>query len=113
MPSATYRLFEQAMRERSPLACMYQGYRRAVCPIVLGHTDGEEKSLTWQFGGSGSKGPVHGQWRCLTLAEVSDVQLTNGPWQTSSDSHMASQSCVKDVDLDMNPDSPYGPKRRL
>ena len=112
MPSATYGLFERAMRERRPLVCMYDGYARAVCPIILGHTGDAEKALTWQFGGSGSKGPVHGQWRCLELAKVTQAELIDGPWQ-SGDSHMTSQSCVRDVDLDANPDSPYSPKRRL
>lgn len=113
MPSRTYRLFEQAMRERRPLVCMYQGHPRAVCPIVLGHTNGAEKALTWQFGGRGSKGEVRGQWRCLDLAETSNVELVDLPWQGGGASHMTSQSCVRDVDLDVNPHSPYSPKRRL
>src|SRR6266446_5217973 len=57
-PSETYRLFEQAMAERKQIVCTYDGYRREVCPIILGHTQGEERALTYQFsGGSGSKLP--------------------------------------------------------
>ena len=51
-------------------------------------------------------------WKCLSLAKVSDVQLREGPWY-AGDSHTQRQGCVKVVDLDVNPASPYNPKRRL
>jgi NAD(P)-dependent dehydrogenase (short-subunit alcohol dehydrogenase family) len=50
MPCATYRLFERAMRERKQIVCTYEGYVREVCPHILGHTEGQEKALTYQFG---------------------------------------------------------------
>ncbi len=112
MPSRTYKLFAEAMAARKPVACMYQGHPRAVCPIILGQTDGVEKALTWQFEGSGSRGPVRGQWKCLFLTDVSNADMVEGPW-LSGKRHSQAHSCVKDVDLDVNPDSPYGPKRRL
>jgi hypothetical protein len=112
MSSRAYELFAEAMAARKPVVCMYQGHPRALCPIILGHTDGVEKALTWQFEGSGSGGPVHGQWKCLSLAEVSSAEMIDGPWRSGGE-HRRSQSCVKDVDLDVNPDSPYTPKRRL
>jgi hypothetical protein len=46
------------------------------------------------------------------LAAVIDAEIIDGPWR-SGKRHSQSQSCVKDVDLDVNPNSPYGPKRRL
>ena len=112
MPSCTYELFAAAMSARKPVVCMYQGHPRSLCPIILGHTDGAEKALTWQFEGSGSQGPVRGQWKCLSLAEVGNAEMIDGPWRSGGE-HRQSQSCVKDVDLDVNPDSPYTPKRRL
>jgi hypothetical protein len=112
-PSETYRLFGQAMIDRKQIVCMYNGRRREVCPIILGHTQGEERALTYQFtGGSSSKLPLGGEWRCLTLSNVSEVQLRDGPWY-SGDSHKQPSGCVQVVDLDVNPDSPYNPKRRL
>jgi len=114
MPSATYQLFEQAMRERSQIACMYGGHRRELCPIVLGHSGGEEKALTFQVGGSSSSGlPPGGEWRCLVLAKVSFARLHDGPWVELGDSHATPQGCVEIVDLDVNPASPYSPKRRI
>ncbi len=112
MTSRTYELFAEAMAARRPVVCMYQAHPRAVCPIILGHTDGAEKALTWQFDGSGSNGPVRGQWKCLSLAEVSGAEIIDGSWRSGS-RHSQQQSCVKDVDLDINPDSPYDPKRQL
>jgi hypothetical protein len=112
-PSSTYRLFAEAVRQRKQIVCRYRGYRREVCPIILGHKkSGAEASLTFQFGGeSGSGLPRGGEWRCLLLAEASDVELRDGPWRSGS-SHRQPQSCVEIVDLDVNPESPYSPRRR-
>jgi hypothetical protein len=112
MPSLTYKLFEQAMRDRRQVVCMYGGHRRELCPVILGHSQEQEKALTFQFGGGSSSGlPRRGEWRCLWLAKVSDAELRDGPWFAGS-SHSQPQGCVEVVDLDVNPASPYRPKRR-
>ncbi|MBX9846927.1 MAG: hypothetical protein K2Z80_34480 [Xanthobacteraceae bacterium] len=111
MPSLTYKLFEQAIRGRQQIICTYGGHRREVCPVILGHSQDLEKALTFQFGGSSSSGlPRGGEWRCLWLAKVSDVELRDGP-RLSGSSHSQPQGCVEVVDLDVNPASPYKPKR--
>lgn len=112
MPSSTYRLFAEAMAALRPIACIYHGHMRAICPAILGHSDGVEMALTWQFAGYGSSGMVRGQWKCLTLSEVKEATIIDGPWRSGS-RHLQAQTCVKDVDLDVNPDSPYAPKRPL
>lgn len=112
--SAAYRVFYQAMAERKQVLCLYDGYRRELCPIVLGHTDGEEKSLVYQFDGDSSRGKAAAKdWKCLTLSKVRDARLQGGPWHGGGGPHGTSQSCVKEVDVDVNPNSPYNPKRRL
>ena len=111
MPSATYRLFAQAMAERKQVICFYQGYRRELCPIILGHTGGEERALTYQFGGGSRSGHLP-DWKCLQLALVREVELRDGPWLAGS-SHKQRQACVADVEFDVNPSSPYNAKRRL
>jgi hypothetical protein len=112
MPSRTYTLFAQAIRGRKQIVCTYGGYRRELCPILLGHSQGEEKALTFQLAGQSSSGlPRGGEWRCLFLSRVGDVQLRDGPWH-AGDSHRQPQGCVEIVDLDVNPASPYRPKRR-
>jgi hypothetical protein len=114
LQSKNYKIFERAMRRRKPMLCMYDGHPRALCPIVLGHSSGgEEKALTFQFAGGSRKGlPRGGQWRCLWLAEISEAELCDGPWIAGS-RHTQPQGCVEVVDLDVNPDSPYQPRRTL
>ena len=102
MTSATYRLFREAILEEKQVTCMYEGCYREVCPLIIGHTAGEEKVLSFQFGGaSNSKLPPGGQWRCLYLAKVSDVRWRDGPWHEGRE-HRTTQRCVVDIDLDIN-----------
>ena len=69
MPSATYDLFRAAMLGEKAVACVYDGHPRVVCPLILGRTNGEEKVLAFQVGGTSRSGlPPGGEWRCLTLA---------------------------------------------
>ena len=113
MGSPTYELFRNAMAERKQIVCVYDGCRRELCPIILGHSQSEEKALTYQFGGQSRSGlPPGGEWRCLWLSRLSNVELRDGPWHTGS-SHKEPQGCVEIVDLDVNPSSPYNPRRRL
>ena len=114
MPSAPYELFLRAMREKKQIICVYQGHRRDVCPVLLGRTGLEEKSLAFQFGGDTSNGPIRppGDWKCLKLKDVRDVVLRDGPWR-SGDKHSTGQTCMKMVEYDVNPLSPYNPAFRL
>jgi hypothetical protein len=112
--SAAYDLFLRAMRERKQVVCMYQGKRREVCPIILGRSGDREKLLAYQFGGASSR-PLtdpKSRWRCMFLDEVSNIVLREGPWR-AGDNHSTSQTCVADVDYDVNPDSPYHPQFQL
>jgi len=111
--SAAYELFAQALATRKQILCSYDGYRRELCPIILGHSRGREKALTYQFGGESKTGlPRGGQWRCLFLSRVREIELRDGAWHTG-DSHTQPQGCVEIVDLDVNPASPYAPRRFL
>ena len=60
---------------------------------------GEEVVLAWQFGGE-SSGPLP-QWRCLKLANVSNARPREGRWHEGG-SHQTTQTCVSDIDLDIN-----------
>lgn len=113
MASSIYKAFAEAMAGRKQILCNYSGYPRELCCIILGHSKGDEKALTFQFGGQSSSGlPPGGEWRCLWLAKVSGVRLRDGPWHAGAQ-HAAPQGCVEEVDLDVNPFSPYSPKRQL
>ena len=113
MSSRNYALFERAMRLRKPVFCMYDGYPRELCPIILGRSQGEEKALPYQFGGQSKSGlPDGGEWRCLSLSRVGNAKLRDGPWRAGT-RHSQPQRCVDAVDLDVNQSSPYRPRRRL
>lgn len=113
MPSRNYELFATAMAERKQVLCRYDGWERELCPVILGHTDGAEVVLAYQFAGeSSSRLPPGGQWKCLRLAEVREARLRAGPWYAGR-AHQRPQQCVKRVDLDVNPSSPYSPSRQL
>jgi hypothetical protein len=110
VPSAVYQQFAQAMAQRKQILCDYGGYPRELCAIILGHSKGEEKALTFQFAGRSKSGlPPRGEWRCLWLSKVSNVRLREGPWHAGT-KHSQPQGCVEDVDIDVNPSSPYHPR---
>ena len=98
MASAIYQAFRQAIRHRMQITCTYQGHTRVLCPHTLGHKNGQEKVLSYQFAGGSSKGlPPGGQWRCMFLDEVSAVTAHHGPWHTGS-GHSRPQTCVDQID---------------
>jgi len=99
-PSETYRLVWRAARARRQITCIYEGRYREVCPTIVGYQDeGQEAVFVFQFGGkSGGKLP---NWRCLTLAKVTDLRVREGPWHGGS-SHGTTQTCIRWVDVDVN-----------
>jgi hypothetical protein len=102
MPSETYRLFREAILGEKQVICVYRSHYRELCPVIIGHTGGEEKVLAYQFGGgSSTKLPLGGEWSCLYLARVKDAALRDGPWREGG-AHRKAQTCVDDVDLDIN-----------
>jgi hypothetical protein len=102
MPSATYRLFRQAILEEKQVLCTYDGCHRELCPHIIGHKHGEETVLAFQFGGeSTSQLPPDGEWRCLYLSKVSNPSRRTGAWHTGP-YHRTTQTCVDDIDLDIN-----------
>jgi hypothetical protein len=100
MASATYALFRSAILGEQQVTCVYDGRVRELCPHIIGRNKaGEEVVLAWQFSGE-SSGPLP-QWRCLRLAGVSDARARAGRWHEGG-SHRATQSCVSDIDVDIN-----------
>jgi hypothetical protein len=102
MPSATYRLIRAAIENERQITCRYGGHDRALCPHIIGWTNGEEKLLAWQFGGTTSSMlPPDGEWRCLRVAGMQDVKARDGRWYSGS-RHRSAQRCVQEIDLDIN-----------
>ncbi len=102
MPSAVYNLIRQAILDEKLVTCVYDGRPRVLCPIIIGHSKGQEKALTFQVGGTSRSGlPAGGEWRCLYLVRVREARITDGPWR-EGDRHTAPQRCVEEEDIDIN-----------
>jgi hypothetical protein len=100
MSSPAYTLFRNAILAGQQVTCAYGGYRRELCPHIIGtNKDREEAVLAWQFAGE-SSGKLP-QWRCLKLADVSDARARDGRWHEGG-SHKSEQKCVTNVHLDIN-----------
>lgn len=113
MGSPVYELFVRAMMEERQVACVLKRRPRVLSIIILGHTDGEERALTWQTGGESTKPlPPGGAWRNAALSEVTDARLLDGKARRGT-RKSGKQLWITDVDLDVNPDSPYHPRRQL
>lgn len=98
MPSPVYQLFHDAIAGRKQVTCSYQGLSRELCPHVLGHKQGQETALTYQFAGQSASGlPPGGEWRCLLLLQVHSAQLRDGPWYSRP--HTQPQTCVDIIDV--------------
>jgi uncharacterized protein len=109
--SPTFRLFHRAILTRQQVTLRYKGEVREVCPHILGHKDGKETVLAYQFGGESKRRGSIPDWRCFYLAEVETASLRKGPWHGGA-SHRARQRCVDTVYVDVNTEVPNQPGRR-
>jgi hypothetical protein len=101
----TYELLRRAAARRQPVAAMYDGQPRLLCPYVLGRKSGRLHVLFYQFGGSSNSGlPVVpegvGDWRCLAVEKLSQVELSAEAWHTQQRSRR--QTCIDEVDFDVD-----------
>jgi hypothetical protein len=100
-----YRIIATAIRSHRPIAAMYGGRRRLLCPHRLGrNTEGVQRVLGYQYDGDSRSGLAFAgspaNWRCFALEKFSRVELLEeGTWRTAPN-HAGSQNCVVDVDVD-------------
>lgn len=101
MASNNYELIREAILAKRHVIATYRGLRREMCPHTLGHTDEHEQALFFQFGGESSKGlPEGGEWRCMDISLLEDLEVSDGEWFTRDD-HSRPQSCVHLVDIEV------------
>jgi hypothetical protein len=103
--SEIYDLLHLAAARRQPVAAIYDGLPRLLCPHVLGKKSGRFHAFFYQFGGSSNSGqPVSseatGGWRCLAVEKLSQVELRAEAWHTKPRSPR--QTCVDEVDFDVD-----------
>lgn len=99
-----YRLLWTAVVSRRPIAAVYHGRPRLLCPHRLGRNqEGEPRVLCYQYGGESESGlepagsPAN--WRCMAVEELHAVKLLEGAWRTAPN-HWRPQTCVAQVDVD-------------
>src|SRR4051812_15586384 len=111
MPSARYREWFDAIRNKRRVCYIYQGKPRDGCPHVLGlDKDGEEKVLVHRIVPGGSQP----QWRCLFVAETAIAGPAQGPW-LEGNSHKQRNSCIVDVHIEsiaQRSSDSTGPRRK-
>ncbi len=99
---SNYDLLLRAMRERRPVAAVYHGLQREMCPHVLGRKRDRLHCLFYQHGGESSAGPVADgspdNWRCIPVAELTELRLLDGPWHWGPPGHGGRQTCVDMVE---------------
>ncbi|GER09396.1 hypothetical protein D3C87_924000 [compost metagenome] len=105
MTSTTYNLIRQAILDKRNINAMYEGLFRQLSPHAIGlGRDGQEQALFYQYAGKSKKGlapaGAPSNWRCLPIAALADVVLNDDAWQ-SAGNHSKTQSCVKQVDLEV------------
>jgi hypothetical protein len=108
-PEEIHQLVSAAAVQHRPIAALYDGTRRLLCPHVLGHNQpGERRVFCYQYGGETKSGPLPrgggGIWRCLALSKLSMVEVLVGPWRTEAH---GPQRCVEQIELDAD-DYPGG-----
>jgi hypothetical protein len=99
-----YRILFKAVESRRPISAMYHGLPRLFCPHRLGrNSKGEQRVLCYQYGGESETGlgaPGSAEnWRCIALAELSEVKRLRGRWRTAPN-HSRPGHCIVNVDID-------------
>jgi hypothetical protein len=101
----TYELLLLAAARRQPVAAIYDGLPRLLCPHVLGRKAGRFHALVYQSGGRSNSellvAPSEaGVWRCLDVDKLSQAELRAGAWRSGPRSPQ--QTCIDEVDFDTN-----------
>jgi hypothetical protein len=111
--SVSVRTLEQAHAQvrsaivhRRPIAALYRGRRRLLCPHLLGWNKHRRlQVLCYQYGGDSESGlqpaGASDNWRCLAIEKLSQVESLDGPWQTA-ENYSRPQTCIEEVELDVD-----------
>jgi hypothetical protein len=99
-----YALLRTATARKQPVAGMYEGLLRLLCPHVLGRSrEGRLHAFCYQFGGNSGSGlrigpEGIGGWRCIAVDKLSQLGLRTDAWRTEPRS--SQQNCVQEIDID-------------
>lgn len=97
-------VLEQALEEKRPVRARYNGIERTLCPHALGWKQGRPKVLSYQSGGTTSRGalePGSQAWRSMFIDEIEDLSIADGPWKTAPNfSHDSNCFDILEIVLD-------------
>jgi hypothetical protein len=98
----TYERLLHAATRRQPIAAVYNGLPRLLCPHVLGRKAGRLHALVYQIGGRSNSGRLTpseaGVWRCLAVERLSQVEWRADAWRSGPRS--SRQTCIDEIDFD-------------
>jgi hypothetical protein len=104
MSSPNYQTIRNAILNKQQVVATYNGYVREMCPHALGHKNGIEQALFYQFAGDSSKGRItsdsKNNWRCLTIAELKNISVQDGGWHTF-ENHSRPSKCIDSIDVEV------------
>ena len=105
-------VLEEAIRTRQPVRGRYNELVRDFCPHALGTKRGERHVLVFQYAGPSESGlPDEGEWRCLHVDRLHDLEIKPGAWRTGTNVFNP-QSCLDDIDAVVDPLVPRTPQVR-
>ena len=89
-----------AIENKKQVIATYDGFRREMCPRVVGYKNGRAQALFYQFGGeskSGLQAPDSpNNWRCVPLDGLTVHEIRSGEWY-SGPNHSRPQRCVDEI----------------
>jgi hypothetical protein len=92
-------LLTEAINRKSPVACYYDNHYREMCPHVIGWKNGVRNVLSYQFAGGSSRGlPVDGEWKCMDVDGITQLQLIKGSFVTGTRKTGKPETCVDSVE---------------
>jgi hypothetical protein len=96
MVETAYSIVLKAIIAKRQVVATYRGYRREMCPHVIGMKSGIPHALFYQFAGGSEAGlePVGSpaNWRSVRLDELEDVEVRDGAWYTANP-HFQPHAC--------------------
>jgi hypothetical protein len=101
--TGTYDVIRQAIIDRKQVACVYNGVYRECCPHAIGMKANREHVLMFQFaGGSSTRLPATGQWKCMHVDLINEATAQDGDWQTDNEfPYSRTATCIDILDGDV------------
>ncbi len=107
-----YTTLAEAIGSKQQVVARYHDRERVFSPHALGTKRGATHVLVYQYAGESERGlPPGGEWRCLSLDELSDIRLEPGAWRTA-ENVFNPQSCLDEIDVVVDALPPRGARGR-